>query len=683
MKAELNPGGSPSIREAIKEYEDRTLLKATKATPLDVFAPQGILTTLGPVHAITYTGTLQGDTALYEHTFEGPAGPLLVVDETNAIHLVGGEYHVSNLGIEDGAGPSPRANPIALDGPHATNAGMGRVWDIMDGAKVGQVLQTAKDHFRVELRTYIQTAPGIADVEITKKNLSRTIEDAERWARENYRAAVAPAREDVESFDRLIEEERRELEQLARHHPEAFGVGNPTNPAFSKAPLGEGGRFAACVAKVSRQPGVYDPEGLCASIGRKKYGAKKMAAMAKAGRRNPAMTYRDYWDEIDRIASDDLGASPDALEEVYGTDDPYEVATQIVDSHEFIIYYAKAFKVMEYTENDDAWFEANGAPPDVDSFNAMLTPLALYAMLADIMSRRGYENPASVSEARRREHAATTAQERHHWRRKKGEAMRRGNPVVTNRVSPNSPVDNAGFLAMAMPGGGPYGLPRANAGALAAAPNYPGDYDFPGVANGSHGLLGPQIRRNVPGQPIANPARSNKPGKWTRAPAHGIAYGIKVSDPGGRGGWAQILAYKPRNKDPVVAWNSRSDAGAYEQATGQKPPKGTKYLVRVLPPGSEWGAERWSAHKTLAPAKKRAEKELRSRANPGPDLHGYERTKRELKSAARLIDEGSYRAADQAIRGSGASRMDLENLLGKSRIAKMQKWTKTARAHGV
>ena len=111
MTHELNPDGNPSIRDAIKEYEDRTLLRATKATPIDVFAPQGILTTLGPVHAITYTGTLQGDSALYEHTFEGDAGPLLVVDETNAIHLVGGEYHVSDLGIEDGAGPMPRNNP--------------------------------------------------------------------------------------------------------------------------------------------------------------------------------------------------------------------------------------------------------------------------------------------------------------------------------------------------------------------------------------------------------------------------------------------------------------------------------------------------------------------------------------------------------------------------------------------
>ena len=59
------------------------------------------------------------------------------------------------------------------------------------------------------------------------------------------------------------------------------------NPSFPGR-LGSGKRFAACVRKVSRQAGVYDPEGLCASIGRKKYGKKGMAKLAAKGRkRNP------------------------------------------------------------------------------------------------------------------------------------------------------------------------------------------------------------------------------------------------------------------------------------------------------------------------------------------------------------------------------------------------------------
>lgn len=49
-----------------------------------------------------------------------------------------------------------------------------------------------------------------------------------------------------------------------------------------KAKLGSGKRFAALKNKLSNEPGIYDPAGLAASIGRKKYGAKKFANLAKA-----------------------------------------------------------------------------------------------------------------------------------------------------------------------------------------------------------------------------------------------------------------------------------------------------------------------------------------------------------------------------------------------------------------
>jgi len=48
-------------------------------------------------------------------------------------------------------------------------------------------------------------------------------------------------------------------------------------------PLGSGARFKALTAKLKKQ-GVDDPKALAASIGRKKYGAAKMAAMAKKGK---------------------------------------------------------------------------------------------------------------------------------------------------------------------------------------------------------------------------------------------------------------------------------------------------------------------------------------------------------------------------------------------------------------
>lgn len=51
----------------------------------------------------------------------------------------------------------------------------------------------------------------------------------------------------------------------------------------ANAPLGQGGRFAALEKSLSGK--VSNPAAVAASVGRKKYGAKKMAKMAAAGRK--------------------------------------------------------------------------------------------------------------------------------------------------------------------------------------------------------------------------------------------------------------------------------------------------------------------------------------------------------------------------------------------------------------
>ncbi len=53
----------------------------------------------------------------------------------------------------------------------------------------------------------------------------------------------------------------------------------------SKAPLGSGERFDALARNLASKKGVSDPKALAAAIGRKKFGAKKMAAMAAAGKK--------------------------------------------------------------------------------------------------------------------------------------------------------------------------------------------------------------------------------------------------------------------------------------------------------------------------------------------------------------------------------------------------------------
>ena len=54
---------------------------------------------------------------------------------------------------------------------------------------------------------------------------------------------------------------------------------------MAKPKLGTGARFAALKAKIAKRGGVRDPGAVAAAIGRKKYGAAKMAKMAAAGRK--------------------------------------------------------------------------------------------------------------------------------------------------------------------------------------------------------------------------------------------------------------------------------------------------------------------------------------------------------------------------------------------------------------
>jgi hypothetical protein len=56
------------------------------------------------------------------------------------------------------------------------------------------------------------------------------------------------------------------------------------SPKKRKPKLGSGARFKALTTKLKKR-GAKNPKALAAYIGRKKYGPKKMAAMAKKGRK--------------------------------------------------------------------------------------------------------------------------------------------------------------------------------------------------------------------------------------------------------------------------------------------------------------------------------------------------------------------------------------------------------------
>jgi len=52
-----------------------------------------------------------------------------------------------------------------------------------------------------------------------------------------------------------------------------------------KAKLGSGVRFQQLKKKLASKPGIYDPAGLAASIGRKKFGKSKFQSLASRGRK--------------------------------------------------------------------------------------------------------------------------------------------------------------------------------------------------------------------------------------------------------------------------------------------------------------------------------------------------------------------------------------------------------------
>lgn len=54
---------------------------------------------------------------------------------------------------------------------------------------------------------------------------------------------------------------------------------------MAKSKIGSGARFKALESKIAKRGDVDNPAAVAASIGRKKFGAKKMASMAAAGRK--------------------------------------------------------------------------------------------------------------------------------------------------------------------------------------------------------------------------------------------------------------------------------------------------------------------------------------------------------------------------------------------------------------
>lgn len=65
---------------------------------------------------------------------------------------------------------------------------------------------------------------------------------------------------------------------MSQHHRDGHRKSDGTKPK-----LGSGERFAALSASLAKKPGIRNPGAVAASIGRKKYGAKRFASLAAHG----------------------------------------------------------------------------------------------------------------------------------------------------------------------------------------------------------------------------------------------------------------------------------------------------------------------------------------------------------------------------------------------------------------
>jgi hypothetical protein len=104
---------------------------------------------------------------------------------------------------------------------------------------------------------------------------------------------------------------------------------------LEKAKLGSGARFKALEKELKGKKGVYDPAGLAAWIGRKKYGGKKMAKLSAAGRKESLDESKSRAPKSDALMSDAkkavLKATQSLQREAY-TDEKYAQALEHLKS---------------------------------------------------------------------------------------------------------------------------------------------------------------------------------------------------------------------------------------------------------------------------------------------------------------------------------------------------------------
>lgn len=325
-----------------------------------------------------------------------------------------------------------------------------------------------------------------------------------------------------------------------------------------------------------------------------------------------SITQREYWSEVDSIAKE-LSSGSEYLEEYYGMDEPSDVAHQIIDGHEYIIYFMKALKVLEYSDNDDAYFEEFGEPPQVDSFSSMLPPLAYMAMMADVMSRVEYENPS-----RARRHGGGRRNFPDHQHAHLRNRYRKTAGAYADAAAYYGAAGDDRLQSLAAERAKVAGI-KGQAHAISR-----GDFDTHASMAKRKGDSAEKIREKA--RAAWEDTRQNPPapdGKWTKETEDTHVY------PMGRE-YALVVKYAPRSFGIA-----RNIGARYESALGRKVPKGTKYISvhgwYDPPQGRVLGA-----HKTLKAAKAAALKDLGVQARKNkPKKKSSNGFKVQVKTSAR------------------------------------------------
>jgi len=92
------------------------------------------------------------------------------------------------------------------------------------------------------------------------------------------------------------------------------------------------------------------------------------------------ITEREYWEDVEGLAQEVLQREADG-------DELSDAIHETVDGSQWVIYYARARRTLEYSPNEDAVFDDGEFLGRIGSMGEFLTLAAFCAMRADVSAK--------------------------------------------------------------------------------------------------------------------------------------------------------------------------------------------------------------------------------------------------------------------------------------------------------